>query len=120
VVCFAVRPLTALVDPTGEHAERHVVGEWWTQLEDDVASILTSARRSPATSAVSAAVTTRVEMVLGEGGTWSDALHDVSWGAGELLIVGTSSGPMSRIFLGSHANKIVRNSPVPVMLLPRN
>jgi nucleotide-binding universal stress UspA family protein len=46
-------------------------------------------------------------------------LHDVDWNDGDLLVVGTSAGPLSRLYLGSHAAKIVRNSPVPVLLLPR-
>jgi hypothetical protein len=28
-------------------------------------------------------------------------------------------GPLARVFLGSRASKIVRNSPVPVVALPR-
>jgi nucleotide-binding universal stress UspA family protein len=60
-----------------------------------------------------------VDVVVGQGGTWADALNDVSWGSGEVLAVGTSSSAVSRFFLGSHASKIVRNSPVPVFLWPR-
>jgi nucleotide-binding universal stress UspA family protein len=37
-----------------------------------------------------------------------------------VLVVGSSSiGPVARVFLGSRASKIVRNSPVPVVLVPR-
>ncbi len=61
----------------------------------------------------------RVEVVLGEGASWDAALRDIDWAVGDVLVVGTSSGPMSRFFLGSHAAKIVRNSPVPVILVPR-
>jgi len=58
--------------------------------------------------------------VVGQGGSWADALTDVPWGDGEVLAVGTSSSAISRFFLGSHASKIVRNSPVPVFLMPRS
>ena len=43
----------------------------------------------------------------------------LSWRDGEILAVGSSSSAISRFFLGSHASKIVRNSPVPVFLMPR-
>jgi nucleotide-binding universal stress UspA family protein len=37
-----------------------------------------------------------------------------------MLAVGSSSrGEIRRVFLGSHSGKIIRNSPVPVMVLPR-
>ena len=37
-----------------------------------------------------------------------------------MLVVGSSSiGPVARVFLGSRADKIVRHSPVPVVLVPR-
>jgi len=37
-----------------------------------------------------------------------------------VLVVGSSSiGPVARVFLGSRATKIVRHSPVPVVVVPR-
>jgi nucleotide-binding universal stress UspA family protein len=63
---------------------------------------------------------TRVETALGQGARWSSALHDVAWTDGDLPAVGISSGPLGRLFLGSNAAKIVRSSPVPVMLLSRD
>ena len=37
-----------------------------------------------------------------------------------MLVVGSSAvGPVARVFLGSRASKIVRNSPVPVVVVPR-
>ncbi|MGH3039668.1 MAG: universal stress protein [Gaiellaceae bacterium] len=39
---------------------------------------------------------------------------------GDVLAVGSSAvGPVARVFLGSRASKIVRNSPVPVAVVPR-
>ena len=43
----------------------------------------------------------------------------MEWTDGEVLAVGTSSSVISRFFLGSHASKILRSSPVPVTLVPR-
>ena len=54
------------------------------------------------------------------GHTWSEALDDIQWAPGDLLVVGSSSlAPLARVFLGSRATKILRHSPVPVIAVPR-
>src|SRR3954463_14554404 len=110
VACFAVRPLTAAAGSIEPSAEDLVVGEWVTGLESDI-------REALGTDADAAG--TPVDVVVGQGGTWADALTALPWGSGEVLAVGTSSSAISRFFLGSHASKTVRNSPVPVYLWPR-
>ena len=61
-----------------------------------------------------------VETVVGHGETWAEAIDDVEWADGDVLVVGSSSiGPVARVFLGSRASKIVRVSPVPVVVVPR-
>jgi nucleotide-binding universal stress UspA family protein len=61
-----------------------------------------------------------LEAVVGRGETWDEALEEVDWREGDVLVVGSSSaGPVSRVFLGSRSNKIVRHSPVPVVVVPR-
>jgi nucleotide-binding universal stress UspA family protein len=61
-----------------------------------------------------------LEAVVGYGETWDEALEDVEWQDGDVLVVGSSaSGLVARVFLGSRATKIVRHSPVPVMVVPR-
>jgi nucleotide-binding universal stress UspA family protein len=109
VACFAVRPMTAAgsIEPS---AEDLVVGEWVAGLESDVRQALLAG---------DGAAGGRVDVVVGQGGTWADALAALPWDSGEVLAVGTSSSAVSRFFLGSHASKIVRNSPVPVYLWPR-
>jgi nucleotide-binding universal stress UspA family protein len=58
--------------------------------------------------------------VVGAGETWEEALEDVEWEPGDVLVVGSSSiGPIARVFLGSRASKIVQHAPVPVVLVPR-
>jgi nucleotide-binding universal stress UspA family protein len=58
--------------------------------------------------------------VIGHGESWDEALEDVEWEEGDVLVVGSSSsGPIARVFLGSRASRIVRNSPVPVVVVPR-
>ena len=60
------------------------------------------------------------EIVIGQGDDWEDALDDIEWDSGDLLVIGSSeAGPISRVFLGSRAAKIVRHTPVPVLAIPR-
>jgi nucleotide-binding universal stress UspA family protein len=61
-----------------------------------------------------------VESLVGQGSSWADAVAAVPWAAGDVLVVGSSSSAISSFLLGSHASKIVRNSPVPVYLMPRS
>ena len=50
---------------------------------------------------------------------WGEALSAVEWSTGELLVLGSSpSGALARVFLGSRARKLIRYSPVPVIVLP--
>jgi nucleotide-binding universal stress UspA family protein len=58
--------------------------------------------------------------VVGVGEDWGEAVEDVPWEDGDVLVVGSSSiGPIARVFLGSRATKIIRHSPVPVVVVPR-
>lgn len=60
------------------------------------------------------------ELLIGHGNDWAEALDDIDWGLGDVLVVGSSvSGPLARVFVGSRASKIIRHSPVPVIALPR-
>ena len=57
---------------------------------------------------------------IGRGESWEEALEDVEWDDGDVLVVGSSTiGPVARVFLGSRGAKIVRHSPVPVVVVPR-
>jgi nucleotide-binding universal stress UspA family protein len=118
VVCFAVRPMTALAGAVEESAEQLVTREWMERLEADIAAALASTPEAASVGQVGRQPLP-VDTVLGHGTSWSEALHDVPWADGDLLVVGISSGPLGRFFLGSHAAKIVRSSPVPVALLSR-
>jgi nucleotide-binding universal stress UspA family protein len=97
--------MTAAAGTIEPSAEDLVVREWVTGLESDIRQALRTDHRAPTTGA---------ELVVGQGGTWADGLTALPWASGEVLAVGTSSSTVSRFFLGSHASKIVRNSPVPV------
>ena len=60
-----------------------------------------------------------VELQVVTGNGWDQALDAADWQEGELLALGTSpvSG-IARVFLGSRGSKILRHSPVPVLVLP--
>jgi nucleotide-binding universal stress UspA family protein len=57
--------------------------------------------------------------VTAEGASWTDALATVAFDGGDVLVVGSSSTHrLAHVFLGSSATKILRNSPVPVVVVP--
>jgi nucleotide-binding universal stress UspA family protein len=58
-----------------------------------------------------------LQVVAGNG--WDQALDAAEWHDGELLAIGTSpQGAIARVFIGSKGAKIMRHSPVPVLVLP--
>jgi nucleotide-binding universal stress UspA family protein len=60
-----------------------------------------------------------VELAVVSGNGWDQALDDAEWIDGEVLALGTSPrGEVARVFLGSRGAKILRHSPVPVLVLP--
>jgi len=60
-----------------------------------------------------------VELQVVSGNGWDQALDDADWIDGEVLALGTSPrGEIARVFLGSRGTKIMRYSPVPVLVLP--
>jgi len=59
------------------------------------------------------------EPLVASGTSWAEAMATVSWDPGDVLVVGSSSThQLANVFLGSSAGKIVRNSPVPVVVVP--
>ncbi len=66
-----------------------------------------------------AAGVTEVETVVGRGRGWAGALTSIPWEPHDVLVFGSSRlGPLARVFLGSTASKIMRHSPVPVLVVP--
>jgi nucleotide-binding universal stress UspA family protein len=101
VASFAVRPRPPIVAGVGRLADDSIVAQWSQE--------------------VRAAVPEGIDIVVGRGETWEEAIEDVEWADGDVLVVGSSAiGPIARVFLGSRASKIVRVSPVPVVVVPRN
>ena len=105
VASFAVHARPPYTSGVGHEAEGSITDQWIEEI----------------TAAARAALgDDRAEIVVGEGEDWGEALEDVPWREGDVLVVGSSSiGPLARVFLGSRATKIVRHSPVPVVVVPR-
>lgn len=107
---FAV-DLTAASELHGTRISRPAVEAWETSVRTRLASALAAnpeiAQHDP-------------DFVIGQAYDWEDALDSIEWTAGDVLLVGSSpAGPLSRVFVGSKATKIMRNAPVPVIALPR-
>ena len=110
---FAVRPRAPYTVAIGREADDAMIAEWVTDMEAAARAALEKVEELPVAPP-------QLEAVVGRGETWDDALEDIEWEEGDVLVVGSSSiGPVARVFLGSRANKIVRHSPVPVTVVPR-
>ncbi|CAM4299024.1 Universal stress protein family protein [Mycobacterium basiliense] len=108
VVTFAVRGRTMYPPEVGLHAESWVLEAWAAQARE-----LLEKLRSD--GVVSKDVV--LQVVTGNG--WQQALDVTDWQDGEILALGTSPrGEIARVFLGSSSGKIIRHSPVPVLVLP--
>ena len=111
VASFAVRsrpPYTS-----GSSPEQAIIKQWVQEIEAASRAILERIGDLPA-------VPRELETVVGYGENWDEALEDVEWRDGDVLVVGSSAvGPIARVFLGARASKIVRHSPVPVVVVPR-
>ena len=113
IASFHPRPRGLLGAAIGFGAEDAVIAEWETLIRDRAAGLDAEiARLDPSPG--------NAEVVVGAGTDWHAALRAIPWGSAEVLLVGSSSvGALARISLGSHAAKIVRHAPVPVILVPR-
>ena len=113
IASFAVRARPPYTSGVGREAQGSIMREWAREID---AGARTALERVKALAQVPPGVTAEI----GAGETWDDALEDVEWDDGDLLVVGSSTiGPVARVFLGSRASKIVRHSPVPVLVVPR-
>jgi nucleotide-binding universal stress UspA family protein len=110
---FAVTPRPPYTAGVGRLADDARVGEW-------AASMEAAAQKSLQQAKDLHPVPQPLEIVVGYGEDWDEALDDIEWRDGDVLMVGSSAvGPAAQVFLGSRASKIVRHSPVPVVVVPR-
>jgi nucleotide-binding universal stress UspA family protein len=109
---FRSRPGTT-VRRVGSRAEESVLGEWSSEVERAQRAVLDQVAALPAGPAETTAV-------IAHGTDWAGAISEPGWDDGDLLAVGSSSaGPLAKVFIGSRSSKIVRHSPVPVVVVPR-
>jgi nucleotide-binding universal stress UspA family protein len=112
IASFTVPPLTMFGGSIERSAEELVVQQWANKTMDAAVQQLNDAR---ATVSIP-----DVDVVIGTGTDWREAVDDIAWESGDLLLLGSgAAGPMAQVFLGTAAAKILRHAPVPVMILPR-
>jgi nucleotide-binding universal stress UspA family protein len=112
IATFAVWQRPAYTTRLGADGEDTVLAEWVSDMREATQEALTSVRELPH-------VPRDLDGVVGIGTTWDEAMEELDWDTGEVLVVGSSGlGPLAHVFLGSRATKIVRHSPVPVVVLP--
>lgn len=108
VITFAVRGRTMYPPDLGLDAEDSILESW----TGDARNMLESLK-------IDGVIGDSVAVRVVTGHTWLEALHRVHWIDGEILTLGTSpGGDIRRVFLGVRAGKIIRHSPVPVLVLP--
>jgi len=108
VVTFAVRGRTMYPPEVGLHAEDSILVAW----EEHARELLAQLRADGVVGQNAV-----LQVVAGNG--WGQVLGVADWQDGEILALGTSPrGDAKHVFLGSRATKIMRHSPVPVLVLP--
>ena len=104
VVTFAVRGRTMYPPEVGLDAEDAVLEAWAAQAREIQSGL---------------AVADDVDFEVITAHSWAEALSSTGWIDGEILVMGTSPrGDIRRVFLGARSGKIIRHSPVPVLVLP--
>lgn len=113
IASFAVWSRPAYTTRLGTDSEDAVLDEWTLTMEraaSEAVAAVEGLDPSPP-----------VETLIGNGTSWAEAIDDIGWGDGDVLVVGSSDlGPVAQVFLGSRATKILRHSPVPVFVVPRD
>ncbi|KAA0112975.1 universal stress protein [Mycolicibacterium sp. P9-22] len=112
IASFTVRPVTMFSGAIETAAEDLVVKQWARSTQQGIAAQLETVR--------SGLGSREVDVVIGAGATWRDAVEAIEWGAGDILVLGSgAAGPVAQVFLGSAAAKILRHAPVPTLIMPR-
>jgi nucleotide-binding universal stress UspA family protein len=108
VITFAVRRKTMYPPEVGLDVEDSILGAWASQAREILVDLKTEG-----------IVSEDIVLEVVTGHSWKDALDTTDWQDGEILAVGTAPrGDIRRVFLGSRSAKIIRHSPVPVLVLP--
>jgi nucleotide-binding universal stress UspA family protein len=108
VLTFAVRGKTMYPPEVGLDVEDAILEAWGSQAEELLENLKTEG-----------VVGEDVVLEVITGYSWQEVLDKTDWEDGEILALGSSPrGEIRRVFLGSHSGKIIRHSPVPVLVLP--
>jgi nucleotide-binding universal stress UspA family protein len=108
VITFAVRGKTMYPPEVGLDVEDEILDAWASQAREILAGLKTDG-----------VVGEDVALEVVTGHDWNEALGKVDWPDGEVLALGTRPrDDIRRVFLGSRSAKIIRESPVPVLVLP--
>jgi nucleotide-binding universal stress UspA family protein len=108
VLTLAVRGKTMYPPEVGLDVENAILEEWAAQARDILASLKTEG-----------VVGDDAVLEVATGHSWKEALDKAGWQDDEILALGTSPrGDIRKVFLGSRSSKIIRDSPVPVLVLP--
>lgn len=107
VVSFAVRGHAMYPPEVGLRAEDALQQAWAERLQAAQAQF----QSDP--------VLAKADFSVQTASDWRQALHSMPWQADEILLLGATSRPRIKgLFLGSRGAKIIRHSPLPVLLLP--
>ena len=106
IVSFTVRPVTVFGGSIEPSAEDLVIQQWSRRTFDDIAKQLNAVRDRISVP--------DVDVVVGTGHDWREAVEDVPWETGDMLLLGSgAAGQAAQVFLGSAASKILRHAPSP-------
>lgn len=108
VMTFAVRGKTMYPPEVGLGVEDEILEAWASQAREILANLKTDG-----------VVGEDVALQVVTGHDWNEALGKADWCDGDILALGTRPrDEIRRVFLGSRSAKIIRESPVPVLVLP--
>ncbi|OMC39200.1 universal stress protein [Mycobacterium sp. IS-2888] len=108
VITFAVRGKTMYPPEVGLDVEDSILQAWAAQAREVQENLKTDG-----------VVDADVALDVVTGHSWNEAMEKVDWQDGDVLALGTSPrGDIRRVFLGSRSGKIIRESTVPVVVLP--
>lgn len=104
----------------GRYSEGMYPPEVGLDTEDDVFAAWSDEALAALQAAGSAAgLDPERDVAIAAGPDWRTAVDAVDWEPGDLLAMGShGGGGIRRVFLGSSATKILRHSPVPVVVFP--
>ncbi len=109
LVAFAIRGRTMYPPSVGVGAEDALMQTWAAQLDERLAKLKKDG-----------VVGGDVETQVITGNAWDQAMDATDWQEGDILVLGSTSRRSAKgVFLGSHGAKIIRYSPVPVLVLPK-